>query len=496
MALSKRFLFSAMLAVAEVACGASSWLQAQEHGQSAGLMDDDLLIEAPPLPDHGLRTAPQPSASRPVAAAANRGAANDPGPVLIDSGRLPIPGQPARDLPPPGEIDANGSAAAGIFSCIPHGTENGGIVAEVIYTGETFHIAKGGMPTRRRTNFRSNLDIVLNIDLEAMGLWDGGRLFIYGQNLAGTLHPLGEIQLFSNIDSTISVTERPEFTTIAEYWYEQYFLDDTVRFKIGKQDANADFAYTDLGGDFINSSFGLPPNIPLPTFPSQALGLAGFFELFEDITLSLGAYDGTAADGPQGVKWGFDTLGRNGAISLAQLEFRGQAGPGGQHPSTFRFGAWHHSDDDQWVSFGTTPASFNQNYGAWTSIDYLLFKESYAGDNDEGLGVFLQGSWAPDNRNMIRNALVGGLAYRGLIWGRDSDLIGAGVGVARLSDSYLGAELADGNSLKSREIVTELFYKFQVTPAVTLQPDMQFITSPGAMFDDALLFGIRFEAVL
>ncbi len=56
-----------------------------------------------------------------------------------------------------------------------------------------------------------------------MGWWDNGRLFIYGQNLSGrplSSSDVGDIQLFSNLDSTISETERPNFTTIAEYWYE------------------------------------------------------------------------------------------------------------------------------------------------------------------------------------------------------------------------------------------------------------------------------------
>ncbi len=489
------------LMVAVLVCGISHALLQSVQAQDDQLLLDDVINDAPPLPRHPQRRPPAPVESRPIPAAAARGEAHDPGPVwggapLSSGSRLPIPGQPARDLLPPGDMDVSEATAAGIFSGIPHATGNGGIVAEVIYTGESFNVARGDTGSKRNTNYRSNLDVVLNIDFEAMGLWDGGRLFIYGENVAGTLHPVGEIQFFSNIDSTVSDTARREFTTIAEYWYEQYFMDDTAWFKLGKQDANADFAYTDLGGDFINSSFGLPPNIPLPTFPSQALGIAAFFNVLEDVTLAFGIYDGTAASGPQGVRWGFDTLGHNGAISLAQLEFRGQNGPGGQHPSTFRIGAWHHTDNDQWVSFDPAATQFADNYGAWTSIDYLLFKESYVGDNTEGIGVFLQGSWAPENRNMIANSTIGGLSYKGLLPGRDADLIGAGVGLARLSEQYLAAELDNGNKLESREIVTELFYKFQLSPFIALQPDLQFISSPGALSDDVFLAGLRFEAVL
>ena len=161
---------------------------------------------------------------------------------------------------------------------IPHQYRDGGITIEAIYTGESFTKARGGITQRRPTNYRSNLDLVSIVDTAKMGWWDNGRLFVYGQNLSGrplSASEVGDIQLFSNLDSTISETERPNFTTIAEYWYEHLLFDSKVRVKIGKQDANAD-------------------------------------------------YDGTLPSGPQGVRWGFDTLGHNGAISLYQLESFGK----------------------------------------------------------------------------------------------------------------------------------------------------------------------------
>lgn len=452
------------------------------------------LVDAPPIPQYSGRVAPAPQMTRPANTAAQR-SESDSGSSFFNQRSIPVPGQPARNLPPPGE-EPLADEDAGILSCIPHSLLDGGITFEVIYTGETFRRARGGINRSRRSNYRSNLDVVCNVDFERMGLWDGGRLFIYGESLYGPILPVGEIQLASNIDSTISDTARPEFTTIAEYWYEQYLCDGAVHFKVGKQDANADFAYTDLGGDFINSSFGLPPNIPLPTFPSQALGFAGFLEASDACTFGFGVYDGTAADGPQGVRWGFDTLGDNGAILLAQAEFRPQLGYLDQHPATLRCGGWYHTDDKQWEPLNPAKGNVDSNYGGWASVDYLLFKESYAEDNEQGLGVFLQGSWCPEDRNQISYAVIGGLVYNGLLPGRDQDLIGAGCGLARIGDEFLQAELANGNEFDSREIVTELFYKYQLSPFVILQPDLQFFTAPGTEYPDAFLLGLRFEAVL
>ncbi|MCX7399507.1 MAG: hypothetical protein NT138_17715 [Planctomycetales bacterium] len=57
--------------------------------------------------------------------------------------------------------------------------------------------------------------------------------------------------------------------------------------KLGKQDAKADFAFVDLGGDFINSSFGLIPTVPLATWPNPGMGAAVFLNLTDRSTTRL-----------------------------------------------------------------------------------------------------------------------------------------------------------------------------------------------------------------
>ncbi|MFA8021069.1 hypothetical protein ACEN2Q_25310 [Bremerella cremea] len=80
---------------------------------------------------------------------------------------------------------------------------------------------------------------------------------------------LGDYQTLSNLDSD-------PFTQISEYWWMQEFGEGDVWFKIGTQDANANFCPLDLAGDLVGSSFGLIPNVPKPTFPRPGMGLAGF----------------------------------------------------------------------------------------------------------------------------------------------------------------------------------------------------------------------------
>ncbi len=455
-----------------------------------------VTTKAPPLPQHPDRKPTNPADTRPKAARPDRGEPHEARPAAQ---RMPIPAQPARDLPEIGEPADPEAAPETLLDFLPHSGPHGALQGEFVYTGETFTLAHGGITNRNRTNYRGNLDMVLTLDLEVAAGWEGGRIFVYGNNVHGeplSQNYVGDMQLFSNIDSTISDTARPRYTAVAEYWYEQLLLEDHLRCKFGKQDANADFAYSDVGGDFIHSSFGLPPTIPLPTFPSQALGASFFLAPVEEATFGFGVYDGTPAFGPQGVRAGFDTLGHNGAIMLGQLQLLNQLGPNGQLPSTLRIGGWYHTGDDLFTSFEAVPRTFRNNYGGWIIGDQMLWKEEYGTDDAQGLAGFFMLSGTPSDRNVIDHSLGAGLVYRGFFANRDEDALGAGVAMAALGDDYRAFELANGNPLSTKETTTEVFYKIQLKPAVTLQPEIQFISSPSGQFSDALLYGLRFEAVL
>jgi porin len=418
-----------------------------------------------------------------------------------------IPGRPGRNLDLPSTVEEADESSCDsleepvepILWIIPRELRGGGITFECIYTGETFTKAKGGINPGRPTNYRSNLDIVAIADTGKLGWWDRGRLFVYGQNLSGrplSESEVGDVQLFSNLDSTIGPGQRPQFTAISEYWYEQFFIDDILSFRIGKQDTNAIFALTDLGGEFVHSSFGAPPIIPMPTFPSNALGISTFLKLTETATLGFGIYDGTLADGPQGVRWGFDTLGENGAFSIYQAEWKPQLGSEGELPTTIRTGIWHHSDKEVWTELtaNPNPITFNQNYGFFLTADQMIFKENGA-DDDQGLGIFGQYFSAPKDRNMIGTYFGAGLVYKGLLPGRDEDYLGLGFAQAIFSDDFREQEAFNGTDIGHSERATELFYKWIVGPKFSLQPDLQYISSPSGQHRDAIVSGLRFEAV-
>jgi hypothetical protein len=150
----------------------------------------------------------------------------------------------------------------------PEWHARGPLAIESIYTGEVFNNAHGGISTKNATRYRGGLDLTLLLDLERAQLGSGGELFVYFSQTHGTtLSPqfVGDGQYYSNIDSG----PRPQLMNkLGEYWYRHTSLDKALAFKIGQQDANADFAFCDLSGDFLNSSFVTIPTIPMPFWPN------------------------------------------------------------------------------------------------------------------------------------------------------------------------------------------------------------------------------------
>lgn len=392
---------------------------------------------------------------------------------------------------------------AGLFGEHLHG--RGGLSLEYIYTGDAFNNTRGGLSTDRATSYRGDLDLVMNADLEKMGFGPGGKFFLLGQNGHGfgPTRYAGDFQIASNIDA-------PDFMQVAEYWYERNVRDKFLTVRLGKQDCNAEFAVVDLGGDFVNSSFGLPPTIPMPAFPNPSMGAATFFQLGEHVRFMVGVWDGMPDIG----NWGFSDTGVTFTIGEVKLTYS-LPGPSAL-PGDFHAGTWYHSGS--WAVLPSNASSdlgrtwpFRTaryfglgrigaggegtsggdsrvgNHGVYLGLDQLLFKEKAEEEKDpQGLGLFVQYGWSPEDLNWAHQYVGAGLVYRGLLPSRDTDLLGAGIAHVIFSGELPGS---------GHESAIELYYKAVLTPWASVQPDLQYIVSPGGTERDSLLAGLRFEVV-
>jgi porin len=110
-----------------------------------------------------------------------------------------------------------------------------------------------------------------------------------------------------------------------------------------------------------------------------------------------------------------------------------------------------------------------------------------------GLQAFGRISVAPAYRNEVEFYTDGGLAYTGLIPGRNQDVLGLGLSYTRLSN---GLRDPQGNPYPNHyEGIVELTYQAFMTPWLNIQPDLEYIINPGALATqtNALVLGLRFN---
>lgn len=451
------------------------------------------------------RSAEYPSQSQPPPNIAPHG--HSGGSDATRRGTLPSASAPEDDRTDPapaGEGPALAEGAAGKEVELPPGLlgaalhGRGAIAVEYLYTGEVFTNMRGGMSTRGATEYLGLIDVAITADLDALAPFPGGTFFILGENAHGrglTCDYVGDAQVLSNLDPC-----RP-LTQVTEYWWQGAFCDDRLAIRLGKQDANVEFAVVELGGDFIHTSFSQHYNIPMPSWPDPSMGAVAMVQLTDVLVFKLGAFDGMA----DGRTWGFSGTGDVFSIGEFEREWEINGLAGDIH-----IGMWHHSgqwanlDDPsqrdvkysgldtwhfsrQWAHLGGSGAEHDGNHGVYLGFDQMLWMESADLSAAQGLGMLLQYAWAMEDVNPVPHFFGAGLIYRGLIPARDEDVTGLGVAHAIFSD-----HLED----TSPETAIELFHKIQLTPYVTLQPDLQFIAHPGGTERDAFVAGLRFEATL
>ncbi len=356
----------------------------------------------------------------------------------------------------------------------------GPISAAYVSTSQVFNNSRGGINTNAATRYRGNLDLTLTLDTEAANWWKSGQFMVYLQQGHGrTLSKdfVGDAQFYNNFDTS---PKRQDLTQLGEYWYKHRFADDSLSVKIGRQDANSDFAYADLGGDFVNSSFLTLANIPMPTWPYQAVGVSSLYQVNDKLRLGGGAYD----HGHDIGQWWATTTNR-GMFFIGQADYQPFVDIADASLTIVRFGSWYTTSDTLAVDANS---DFDNNYGFYTTVDRMLISESV--DAAQGLGTFLQYAWAPQDRNQIDVTYGGGLVYRGLLPNRDIDTLGIGFTVVEFSSALFPI------TGQTSENAIELFYKARLNDWLTVQPDMQYIARPSGIQRDSLVVGLQVEIIL
>jgi porin len=342
---------------------------------------------------------------------------------------------------------------------------------EAAYYADLFGNTRGGITTNDALRYQGLLELGLTVHLGRIREGLPGTIHLLGLTTHGeglTERIVGDTLVLSDIDSFRNTTQ------VGEYWWELPLWEDRVTVRLGKQDVNTEFIYVDAAKHFVQSSFELTPNSTLPTFPQPSMAAVTLLQLQPDLQLKLGAWNALARPGD----WGFS--GYDAVFLASELEYK-YADAAGRPLGTIAFAAGYQSP----VVFEDAPLDAVHGYAVqW---EQWLFREADP-RRTEPQGLIAFAAYYPRFfegerlEESIGTSGIAGLVYTGLLPHRDRDVLGLG---------FSGAKLFQGGT--GRELVYELFYRAELTPRVSLQPDLQYLSSPSGIHPDALVVGLRLQ---
>lgn len=318
-----------------------------------------------------------------------------------------------------------------------------GVTIKAVYAGESAHSFSGGTLDKTGSLYHDNLDLTLSVDTGKAGLWEGGTFWLYGLRNHGnnpSAEFTGDLQTYSNISA------KDQFI-VNEAWYNQDFAGGSVSILAGLHNLNSEFYVSTYGTLFLNSSFGIGPeisgNVTASIFPKCALAARLRVKPTESAYAQVAVYDGDPSTR--------ELKPEEGNMTIAEIGYAVEG-------SDYKIGYWRHSATK---TYGDN--TYDGDYGFYGIVDQRAITLDNAGHS--AIGVFLQYGWTPPERNNVVGYVGAGIHIHGFIPTRDADDIGLGVAMAK--------------TRQSTETVYELAYRLVATSWFAVRPSLQWIQNPG-----------------
>ena len=439
-----------------------------------------------------------------------------PPPLLIPGAENFLPVQGA---PPPGPFSfLTGISRSGYLLGDVWGLRSllaqYGISLALSETSEVLGNLTGGV--RQGFEYDGLTQMAVQLDTQQAFGWYGGTarasaLQIHGRNLSA--NNLSTLQTASGIEADSGAR-------LWELWYQQKFLEeDRADVKIGQQSLDQEFIVSQNALVFVNTMFGWPllPSEDLPgggpAYPLSTLGVRLRARPNDSLTLLAGVFNGSPVltnpstlDPQQQNASGTSFSVRNGQLLIGELQYAYPAlgsmvhsGASNSLSGTYKVGFWYNTESFDDLQFDNTglslanpsstgiPATHRGNYSIYSVIDQMIWRSTELEEADRTASVFLRAMGTPlGDRNLIAFSMNAGVVVHEPIEHRDDDVLGVAIEYGRVS----GAEAAFNQAtayytgtftpVRNGETVIELTYQYQLTPAVILQPDFQYVFNPGA----------------
>lgn len=409
------------------------------------------------------------------------------GPARADGSSSEPPNIAGRQISPgaPGqEVTAAGAGAAAVS---PY-------QLNLLYTGELWSNVAGGLS--RGTTYMHNVDAQLRVDTDRAFGWTGGSLRIEGfyENRASFGNQyVGAVDQQSPIDSA-----GYEMFRLYQAFYDQNLGATDVR--VGIYDLESEFSTTKPMSLFLSKNLTwntaldqsgtMPQNgvVGPGNYPYTPLAVRVRQTFSHDWSVQAVVANGVA-DNPRNQSLnGVVFAPKYGLLFMAELDYTPTS------RTKVMAGLWGLTSrlpaNDLMNSSGAPRQVYGEEGGYIGGATRLTSEPGRRGLD----GFFTLGLSSPTSTNTAES-LNGGLVYTGLLAARPTDKLGLSFNENVAPTSYKQAQIAMGNGFQNFETSFELTYRAQLTPWLTVQPDVQYIIHPGydPTHRNDLAIGLHFE---
>jgi porin len=356
-----------------------------------------------------------------------------------------------------------------------------GLDLSVVYKGDVFHNATGGIKTG--TRYIDNLDVILDIDDEKL-------LGIHG--MSGKLHFINnngrdpDADLIGSGQGIDNVAVPRATSKLYQAWLQQNFMDDRISVLGGLYAVDSEFYITDASSLFIHPTYGFGTDFAQSglngpaVFPFSALGVRVALKPTSMTYVQAAVVDGVPGDpnNPTGTQ--IELREKDGTLMVAE------AGVTPKDKTKFAIGSWLYTakfDDIRYIDTNGNPLR-KKNYGFYGMAEAPL---------SDAMDGFVRLGTATDSVNQFDLAWSTGVVYTGLMPAFPNGQTGLAISQAYNGQKYRNT-LSDASiSTDKAETAIELTYSDQITPWLTVQPDVQYIINPSGdpTKDNALAIGLR-----
>ncbi|KQM21579.1 carbohydrate porin [Novosphingobium sp. Leaf2] len=388
-----------------------------------------------------------------------------------------------------------------------------GITLSLSYTGEAATNVTGGL--RRDAAYAGQVYVGADFDMDTIAGINGGAIHAavtnrHGQNLAAIA-----------IGNNTSVQEiyGTQNTHLAILTYEQKLLNGALDIEAGRSQANIYFLNSPLYCNFqSNSACGNPTfvfkNSNFTYFPASSWMAHAKLNLTDKVWVHAGVFEvNPNRKRPNDDGFNLSTRGATGVIVPWEAGY-GTDFTNDRLPRHYIVGGWFdrgdYSDplrDDQGgiaVLSGRPAATRHGRSGIYFRFDQMLTRPNPT--SERGLSLFGVAMTNLSGDVEESRYLELGLLQTGTFAGRDKDTLGFVINDQRFSDLAMermrtARVAAGGNDRIARhQYMMELAYGAQITPAIRLSPNVQYILHPDQTsvpfrtkdIPNALVLGFKF----